>query len=170
MAAALGRDDLAAAGRLMDDSHASLRDLYEVSSPELDLITELAREHPACLGARLTGAGFGGCAVALVRSAGAADFVSTLEGAWRSRRPELTGAIFAARPSAGAHLDLAHLSRRARYAGVSPLAIPAGAQAGAQAQAPEARRGRRGQEPAHPLATELRPEARVGGLLAAAAG
>ena len=74
MAAALGRDDLGAAGRLMNESHASLRDLYEVSSPELDLITDLAREHPACLGARLTGAGFGGCAVALVRSAGSAGF------------------------------------------------------------------------------------------------
>jgi galactokinase len=75
-----------------------------VSSPELDLITDLAREHPACLGARLTGAGFGGCAVAMVRSAGAADFVSTLEAAWRIRRPDLSGAIFSVRPSAGAHL------------------------------------------------------------------
>ena len=104
MAAALGRNDLGAAGRLMNESHASLRDLYEVSSPELDLITDLAREHPACLGARLTGAGFGGCAVALVRSAGTADFVSALEGAWRDHSPERAGAIFATRPSGGAHL------------------------------------------------------------------
>ena len=55
------------AGRLMDESHFSLRDLYEVSSFELDLFTELAREHPTCYGARLTGAGFGGCAIALVK-------------------------------------------------------------------------------------------------------
>ena len=52
----------------MNDSHASLRDLYEVSCPELDLLAGLAREQKACFGARLTGAGFGGCAVALVDS------------------------------------------------------------------------------------------------------
>ncbi|HVQ30438.1 MAG TPA: galactokinase, partial [Vicinamibacteria bacterium] len=68
MAKAFEIGDLETAGRLMDDSHASLRDLYEVSSPELDVMTELARAHPACHGARLTGAGFGGCAVALVRT------------------------------------------------------------------------------------------------------
>jgi galactokinase len=53
MADAFARADLEAAGRLMDESHFSLRDLYEVSSVELDLFTELAREHPACYGARL---------------------------------------------------------------------------------------------------------------------
>ncbi len=66
MADALGRDDLAAAGRLMDASHASLRDDYEVSSPALDAMVEAMHSAPGCYGARLTGAGFGGCAVALV--------------------------------------------------------------------------------------------------------
>jgi galactokinase len=74
LAAAFREGNLGAAGRLMDDSHTSLRDLYEVSCPELDLLTDLARGHPACHGARMTGAGFGGCAIALVKHDGAHDF------------------------------------------------------------------------------------------------
>lgn len=65
--AALERDDLAEVGRLMDASHASLRDDYAVSSPALDAMVEAMRSVDGCYGARLTGAGFGGCAVALVR-------------------------------------------------------------------------------------------------------
>jgi galactokinase len=53
----------------MDASHASLHDDFEVSSHELDVMVELARRHAGCFGARMTGAGFGGCAVALVRAA-----------------------------------------------------------------------------------------------------
>lgn len=66
---ALASGDLPAAGRLMNESHASLRDLYEVSTPELDDLTSLARAIPGVHGARLTGAGFGGCALALVDAA-----------------------------------------------------------------------------------------------------
>ena len=47
----------------MDESHASLRDDYEVSGPGLDAIVEVARTAPGCLGARMTGGGFAGCAV-----------------------------------------------------------------------------------------------------------
>ena len=63
---ALRAHDLAAAGTQMLASHASLRDDFEVSTPELDLLVDLATEHGAS-GARLTGAGFGGCIVALGR-------------------------------------------------------------------------------------------------------
>jgi galactokinase len=59
-------------GPLLLESHASLRDDYEVSTPELDLAVELLVEHGA-IGARLTGAGFGGCVVALVERSRAAD-------------------------------------------------------------------------------------------------
>ena len=64
---ALRADDFATLGRLMYASHASLRDDYEVSTPELDAIVDCAREGGA-LGARLTGAGFGGCALVLLAS------------------------------------------------------------------------------------------------------
>lgn len=65
--AALRRDDLAEVGRLMNASHDSLRDDYEVSSDALDVMVETMRNTPGCYGARLTGAGFGGCTVALVQ-------------------------------------------------------------------------------------------------------
>ncbi|NBT13871.1 MAG: galactokinase [Planctomycetia bacterium] len=68
---ALGRRDWPAAGRLMRDSHASLRDDYEVSCRELDLLYELASDMPGVFGCRMTGGGFGGCAIALVSSAAA---------------------------------------------------------------------------------------------------
>jgi galactokinase len=104
LAAAFAKGDLLAAGRLMNESHASLRDLYEVSSPELDLVTELARRHEGCLGARLTGAGFGGCAVALVRVDHAPRFIADMTAAYSRERPSLPGAFFACRPQAGARL------------------------------------------------------------------
>jgi galactokinase len=69
---ALRGGDAATLGSLLLASHASLRDDYEVSTPELDLAVDLLVEHGA-IGARLTGAGFGGCVVALVPRAQLAD-------------------------------------------------------------------------------------------------
>lgn len=66
---ALQRGDLAAFGVLMDASHLSLRDDFAVSCRELDVLVELIRQQPGTLGARMTGAGFGGCVVALVPAA-----------------------------------------------------------------------------------------------------
>ena len=63
---ALAADNLDEVGRLMNASHESLRYDYEVSSDALDAMVDAMRSVPGCLGARLTGAGFGGCAVALV--------------------------------------------------------------------------------------------------------
>jgi len=60
--------DAKKAGQLLNESHASLRDDFEVTNAALDLIVEIARTHPACYGARMTGAGFGGCAIALVKT------------------------------------------------------------------------------------------------------
>ncbi len=65
-------------GRLMYASHASLRDDYEVSTPELDTFVEAAKQHGAT-GARLTGAGFGGCAIALVPTAETDEFTDACE-------------------------------------------------------------------------------------------
>jgi galactokinase len=67
-AVALRHGDPDRFGRLMTESHASLRDDYEVSGPELDDLVDIALRTPGVLGARMTGAGFGGCAVALVAS------------------------------------------------------------------------------------------------------
>jgi galactokinase len=64
---ALAAGDLAEVGRLFAASHASLRDLYEVSSPELDALVEIAGSVPGVVGSRLTGAGFGGSTINLVR-------------------------------------------------------------------------------------------------------
>lgn len=65
-AEAMRTGDVALLGRLMNESHRSLRDDYEVSTRVLDAMVESARSAPGCYGARLTGAGFGGCVVALV--------------------------------------------------------------------------------------------------------
>ncbi len=66
-------------GRLMFAGHASLRDLYQVSVPELDTLVAAAARLPGCLGARLTGAGFGGCTVNLVEEAHAENFIAQLK-------------------------------------------------------------------------------------------
>jgi galactokinase len=101
MADALRRGDLAAAGALMSDSHTSLRDLYEVSCGELDRVVQLARSHGACYGARLTGAGFGGCAVALVERDAAEALARDVE---RRYRGGLRASCFDCRPAECAHL------------------------------------------------------------------
>ncbi len=71
---ALNQDDFQKLGHLLFQSHESLRDDYEVSCPELDLLYECGKRFPACLGARLTGAGFGGSGIALVRKGKIAAF------------------------------------------------------------------------------------------------
>jgi galactokinase len=76
-AAALRASDAEAFGRLMNDSHASMRDDYEISSPEIDTLVALAREHDGVFGARLTGGGFGGSIVAI---AGAGTGAAVSEG------------------------------------------------------------------------------------------
>ncbi len=65
-------------GRLMVDSHASLRDLYDVSCPELDAMVEVAMDVPGVAGARMTGAGFGGCTVNLVHEDAVDEFQRTV--------------------------------------------------------------------------------------------
>jgi galactokinase len=66
-AVALKAKEFETFGRLMFDSHRSLKELYEVSGGELDCIVEFSKNFEGCIGARMTGAGFGGCAIALVR-------------------------------------------------------------------------------------------------------
>ncbi|PAP76008.1 galactokinase [Rubrivirga marina] len=91
-------------GALMDQSHASLRDDYEVSSDALDAFVEAARAQPGCHGARMTGAGFGGCAVALV-DADRADTVAEAAAATYRRQTGHTPATLVAHASRGASLE-----------------------------------------------------------------
>jgi galactokinase len=104
---ALATGDLATVGALFVASHESLRDLFEVSSPELDAAVDCAMSHPACHGARMTGAGFGGCAIALVRHQDAADFVQTVRERLPVRIPAC-GEVFMVRASAGAGIENRH--------------------------------------------------------------
>jgi galactokinase len=87
--AALVAGDLAAVGRLFAESHASLRDRFEVSSPELDAMVDIASAVPGVVAARMTGAGFGGCTVNLVRP----DAVDALRAAVESEYPNRTGLV-----------------------------------------------------------------------------
>jgi galactokinase len=84
---ALHAGDLESVGRLLAESHASLRELYEVSSAELDALVEIASGVDGVVGARMTGAGFGGCTVNLVHD----DAVERLQAAIDADYPRLTG-------------------------------------------------------------------------------
>jgi galactokinase len=99
-ARALADGDLDALGPLLSASHRSLRDDYEVSTPELDALTECVEEAGA-LGARLTGAGFGGCVVALARRA-EAEGVAARAGAEYRSRTGLEPRTYLCRAAAGA--------------------------------------------------------------------
>jgi galactokinase len=71
----LQKNDLAEFGRLMNESHESLRDDYEVSSRELDLMVKIVRRQKGVLGARMTGGGFGGCTINLLENDASESFV-----------------------------------------------------------------------------------------------
>jgi len=100
-AAALEGGDAATMGRLMSDSHRSLRDDYEVSCDEIDLLVRSAQQQPGVLGARMTGGGFGGCTVNLVLHRNFDSFRENVSREYADAfriEPE----IFTVRPSAGA--------------------------------------------------------------------
>jgi len=100
---AMRRGEVRALGVLMNKSHESLRDDYEVSSDALNAMVECARTHEACYGARMTGAGFGGCAVALIDAAAAEDFAEKTAAAYQ----QATGnspAVYVCRATNGAEV------------------------------------------------------------------
>lgn len=89
---ALQKGDLATVSALMRAGHISLRDDYEVSSPELDVLVEAAWKVEGCYGSRLTGAGFGGCTVSLVAEGAVPDFRAQVAAAYErafGRQPEV---------------------------------------------------------------------------------
>jgi galactokinase len=100
----LEQNDLAAVGALMTESHISLRDDFEVSRPELDTMVTLAQAQRSCFGARMTGAGFGGCAVALVAHSEAATFARAVADGY-SRAVGLQPAAYVCSASQGASIE-----------------------------------------------------------------
>ena len=101
VAAAIEAGDAPRVGRLFSASHASLRDLYEVSSPELDALVETVESNPGVLGSRLTGAGFGGCTVTLVRREAVGELSDVVQGRYVARTG-LTPRVFEVTPAGGA--------------------------------------------------------------------
>jgi len=81
---ALAEGDVLQVGKLLRASHSSLRDLYEVSCRELDLMVEAAEDLPGFIGGRMTGGGFGGCTVNLVRREDAANFAAEIAPRYRA--------------------------------------------------------------------------------------
>lgn len=105
MAKELEKGDSAAAGSLMTQSHASLRDDFEVSCTELDVMVAAASEQAGCFGARMTGAGFGGCVVALVEANAVDQFIRVVSAQYRN----VTGIrsqLLVSSPARGAELEV----------------------------------------------------------------
>lgn len=102
---ALANGDFELAGKLLCESHASLRDDFEVSCPELDVITEIAADIYGTFGCRMTGAGFGGCAVALVKPEMTEEFqdVMFLEYKKRTKQQCIT---YVSKPCDGTNVTL----------------------------------------------------------------
>lgn len=101
-AEALAAGDVAEVGRLMSASHRSLRDDYQVSGPGLDAIVDVASTAPGCLGARMTGGGFAGCAVALVERDASGAFAAEVRS--RYRYDGHAAVVWECTPQAGAAL------------------------------------------------------------------
>ncbi len=108
MAAAISRSSWPEAGQLMYESHRSLKEDYEVSCPELDAVVDIARDmgpDDGVIGCRMTGAGFGGCAVALVKTEAVRRITRKLGDIYEARFRN-QALIFSTRPGAGAHIVL----------------------------------------------------------------
>jgi galactokinase len=89
-------------GRLLVAAHASYRDDFEASCPEADILVELALDRPECIGARLTGGGFGGCTLNLVRAEDADAFAASLQRGYFDKTG-IDAEVYRCRASAGAH-------------------------------------------------------------------
>ena len=87
----------------MDESHISLRDDYEVSCAELDILTGLAWGFTGVLGARMTGGGFGGCMVCLVKEEHAEEFTRFIKEEYE-KRTGIKADVYEAEPGDGAHI------------------------------------------------------------------
>ena len=99
----LKRDDLISFGKLVNESHVSLRDDFEVSCEEMDYLAEAAWEQPGCLGSRMTGGGFGGCTVSIVKKEMTERFEEEI-GRSYLKKYGLKALFYRAMPEEGAHV------------------------------------------------------------------
>ncbi|MCL4246862.1 MAG: galactokinase [Anaerolineae bacterium] len=102
-AAAMYAGDAAEIGRLMNDSHASMRDDFEITRREIDTMVEIAQAQPGCYGARMTGGGFGGCCVALVDTDRADAFSEAVSERY-TQATDLAPALYVSSAAAGAEI------------------------------------------------------------------
>ncbi len=102
-AAAMYAGDAAEIGRLMNDSHASMRDDFEITRREIDTMVEIAQAQPGCYGARMTGGGFGGCCVALVDTDKADAFSEAVSERY-TQATDLAPALYVSSAAAGAEI------------------------------------------------------------------
>ncbi|HRG63516.1 MAG TPA: galactokinase [Burkholderiales bacterium] len=98
---ALHNNDLVKFGELMKQSHISLRDDYAVTGKELDALVSAAWQHSGCIGARMTGAGFGGCTVNLVKADSVEDFIKQVGAEYR-KQTNLIAEFYVVSPGDGA--------------------------------------------------------------------
>jgi galactokinase len=101
--------DLAGVGQLMRESHVSMRDLYEISCRELDIMVESAEGLPGYYGGRMTGGGFGGCTVNLVAANKAEAFREKIAERYR-QKTGISPEIYICSPASGAHAELKTVS------------------------------------------------------------
>jgi galactokinase len=98
---AMRTNDLVRLGNILNAGHVSLRDDFEITNEALNQIVEAAQEQSSCYGARMTGGGFGGCAIALVDAGKVNAFVDSVEKAYREKSG-LEPQIYVCKASAGA--------------------------------------------------------------------
>jgi len=94
--------DTARMGLLLAEGHASCRDLFENSTPEIDLLVVLASQIPGCIGAKMTGGGWGGCTVNLVYANAVPEFCRSLAARYKERTGNIAS-VYACRAAQGAH-------------------------------------------------------------------
>jgi galactokinase len=102
-AEAMRTGDAVTLGKLMNASHISMRDDFQISNEQLDVIVELSQAHEECFGARMTGGGFGGCAVALV-DAGSAEVFAAVVGQQYEAATGLAPSLYLCEATAGANI------------------------------------------------------------------
>jgi galactokinase len=98
---ALLHEDMKRFGALMIEAHQSMRDDFQASCAEIDMLVEIAMQQPECFGSRITGGGFGGCTVNIVRAEAAEQFVATLQEQYAAKTG-IAAQCFVTAPSNGA--------------------------------------------------------------------